>query len=196
MSFNNNILSNCKNQISVFNIFRKLWEQHVFWTRAFIISTASGLNDLDLVTERLLRNPTDFASALKNFYGGEKARAFETLLKEHLLIAASLVNNTKAGNVEAAYEDRRKWHKNADELSVFLGEINPHWSSRQFRSLFYEHLKMTEDEAVYRLNVKYASDIALFDSIENHALQIADFMAYGILNQFYLTPGSNVRRQY
>ncbi len=193
MLFNNNILSNCKNQISVFNIFRKLWEQHVFWTRSFIISTASELADLDLVTERLLRNPTDFAVALRNFYGLDKARAFEGLLKEHLLIAASLVNNTKNGNTEAAYEDRRKWHKNADEISAFLGEINPYWSARQFRSLLYDHLKMTEDEAVYRLNGKYASDIALFDSIEAQALEMADFMAYGILNQFFFNPGNKAR---
>jgi hypothetical protein len=195
MLFNNN-LSNCKNQINVFNIFRNLWEQHVFWTRAFIISTASDLDDLELVTERLLRNPTDFAVVLKNFYGVEKARTFEALLKEHLLIAASLVNNIKSGNTEAAYDDRRKWHKNADEISVFLGEINPHWSSRQFRSLFYDHLKMTEEEAVYRLNGKYASDIAIFDSIEAQALQMADFMAFGILNQFFLNPVNNARQQY
>ncbi|MGB8452617.1 MAG: acetylglutamate kinase [Anaerocolumna sp.] len=195
MLFNNNILSNCKNQISVFNIFRKLWEQHVFWTRTFIISTASDLGDLEPVTERLLRNPADFAYALKNFYDVEKAGTFESLLKEHLLIAASLVNNTKNSKAEAAYEDRRKWHKNADELSVFLSEINPHWSSRQFRSLIYDHLKLTEDEAVYRLNGNYASDTALFDSIEAQAMQMADFMAYGILNQFFLNP-VNTRQQY
>ncbi|QHQ61757.1 acetylglutamate kinase [Anaerocolumna sedimenticola] len=194
MLFNNNNLSNCKNQINVFNAFRKLWEQHVFWTRTFIISTASNLGDLELVTERLLRNPTDFAIVLKNFYSADKARTFEGLLKEHLLIAASLVNNTKNGNTEAAYEDRKKWHKNADEIALFLGEINPHWSPRQFRALLYEHLKMTEDEAVYRLNGKYASDIALFDSIETQALQMADFMAFGILNQFFLNPMNNSRQ--
>lgn len=196
MLFNNNILSNCKNQINLFNIFRKLWAEHVFWTRAFIISTASGLEDLEPVTERLLRNPTDFAAAFRNFYGVEKARVLETLLKDHLLIAASLVNNTKDGNTEAAYEDRRKWHKNADEIAAFLGEINPYWSARQFRSLLYDHLKMTEEEAVYRLNGKYSSDIALFDSIQTQAFQMADFMAYGILNQFFLNTSNNNRQQY
>ncbi len=191
MLFNNNILSSCKNQINVFNIFRKLWEQHVFWTRAFIISTAADLEDLEPVTERLLRNPCDFAAALRNFYAPDKAKTFEALLKEHLLIAADLIKNTKCCNTDAAYEDRRKWYKNADEISIFLGEINPYWSSRQFRSLFYEHLKMTEEEAVYRLNGKYASDIALFDSIQTQALQMADFMAYGILNQFFITPSKH-----
>ncbi|MGI6728179.1 MAG: hypothetical protein ACOX4P_06500 [Anaerovoracaceae bacterium] len=49
-------------QIKIMNTLRKLWEQHVMWTRSFIISTIEGLSDLDPVTKRLLQNPTDFAN--------------------------------------------------------------------------------------------------------------------------------------
>lgn len=48
-------------QMELRNQLRKLWEQHVFWTRLFIISTAGCLGDVELVTRRLLRNPGDFA---------------------------------------------------------------------------------------------------------------------------------------
>jgi hypothetical protein len=146
-----------------------------------------------LVTERLLRNATDFAVAFRNFYGVNKARDLEALFREHILIAGSLVGNIKSDNVEAVFEDRKKWQQNADEIAAFLGDINPHWSARQFRTMLYSHLKMTEDEAIYRLNGKYASDIAIFDSIQAQALQMADFMAYGILNQFFLNPSGNAR---
>jgi len=155
------------------------------WTRSFIISTASGLDDLELVTQRLLRNPTDFANVLRNYYGDEIAKRFETLLTDHLLIAASLVNNAKAGNTDAVNEDRKKWYKNADEIASFLSEINPYWSMKYFQSLLYEHLKMVEDEAIYRLNGKFASDIAIYEPMEAIALQMADLMAFGIINQFY-----------
>ena len=47
---------------------RKLWSQHVYWTRFFIISTAEKLQDLKYVTNRLLENPGDFAEVLKLFY--------------------------------------------------------------------------------------------------------------------------------
>ncbi|WFR55301.1 acetylglutamate kinase [Anaerocolumna sp. AGMB13025] len=194
MQFNNNILSSCKNQITVFNMFRKLWAQHVFWTRSFIVSTTSGLDDLATVTERLLRSPTDFAVALRNFYGAEKARTFEGLFKEHILIAESLINNTRQGNSEEVYEDRRKWYKNAEDICIFLREVNPYWSARQFRSLFYEHLKMIEEAAVYRLNGRYGLDVKLFESIETQAFELADFMAYGILNQFFLSSAGTARQ--
>lgn len=46
---------------------RQLWEQHVYWTRFFIISTAAGLADLSPVTDRLLQNPKDLARALTRF---------------------------------------------------------------------------------------------------------------------------------
>ena len=43
--------------LEITNTLRKLWEQHIMWTRSFIISTAENLGDVELVTERLLGNP-------------------------------------------------------------------------------------------------------------------------------------------
>ncbi len=171
--------------INLINLFRELWQEHIFWTRNFIISTVSELDDLEFVTNRLLRNPTDFANILKLYYGNEKAKKFETLFREHLTIAGSLVNHAKAGDIEAANEDRRNWYKNADEIVAFLASINPYWNMKKFQTLFYHHLKMTEDEAMYRLNGRYAQDIINFDVIQAEALKMADIMSCGIIDQFY-----------
>ncbi|MEM1483806.1 acetylglutamate kinase [Oscillospiraceae bacterium PP1C4] len=171
-------------QIQLMNTFRKLWEQHVMWTRSFIISTAADLGDLALVTERLLRNPIDFANELKPFYGAQKAAKFEELLKEHFLIAAQLVTAAKAGDSKAVNEQRVKWYANADQIAAFLAEINPYWNQKMWQAMLYDHLKMTENEAVSRLTGQYAADIAQYDSIENQALKMADNMSYGIIKQF------------
>ncbi len=56
-------------QVCLMQRLRQLWEQHVYWTRFFIISTAAGLADLSPVTDRLLQNPKDFARALTPFFG-------------------------------------------------------------------------------------------------------------------------------
>lgn len=53
-----------KQQMCLMNRIRQLWEQHVYWTRFFIISTAADLGDLEPVTNRLLQNPKDFAKAV------------------------------------------------------------------------------------------------------------------------------------
>lgn len=54
-------------EICLINQLRMLWEQHVYWTRFFIISTASDLDDLEPVTNRLLQNPGDFAQVFPYF---------------------------------------------------------------------------------------------------------------------------------
>jgi hypothetical protein len=184
MYINPNNSVNCNNRINLINTFRKLWSEHGFWTRSFIISTAANLGDLQLVTKRLLRNPADFAAALTKYYGAEKAAKFDTLLTEHLTIAAALVNAAKAGDTETADVQRKKWYTNADEIADFLSSINPFWSKNEWQMMLYDHLKLVEDEAVKRLNGEYAKDIAIFDVIGDQALMMADYMADGIAKQF------------
>lgn len=47
--------------------------------------------------------------------------------------------------------------------------------------MLYSHLKMTEKEAVLRLQGNYTADIKMFDSIENEAFKMADYMFCGII---------------
>ncbi|OQB22816.1 MAG: hypothetical protein BWY11_02021 [Firmicutes bacterium ADurb.Bin182] len=171
-------------QLAVHDKMRVLWEQHVMWTRSFIISAAESLNDLQLVTERLLRNPSDFAAVLRRYYGNTTASKFEEALRNHLLIAADLVNSAKAGNTAAVEAARRKWYDNADTIAAFLAGINPYWPEQEWRRLLYGHLRTTEQEAVYRLNKQYARDIAIYDTVEAQALEMADLTSRGIIEQF------------
>lgn len=173
-------------QVDLSNSLRTLWEQHVFWTRSFIISTAASLGDLQAVTDRLLRNPSDFANVLTLFYGDAIANRFQDLFTQHLLIAADLVNAAKKGDAAAADAARKKWYANADDISAFLAEINPHWSAAMWKELFYSHLQMTEKEATLRLEGNYAEDIKVFDMIEQEALKMADYMFSGLIKQFSL----------
>ena len=175
---------NCDEIINLNNTLRKLWEQHVMWTRSFIISTADGLGDLDFVTERLLRNPSDFEAVLKTYYGSARASQFQKLLQQHLLIAADLVNQAKDGNAEGAEAARERWYQNAAEIAEFLAHINPHWSRNEWIKMLNEHLKMTEEEAVTRLQKQYQKNVAIYDDIETQALAMADYMTMGIWKQF------------
>ena len=171
-------------EVNLMNTFRKLWEQHIMWTRSFIISTSSNLGDLDFVVKRLLRNPTDFANELTTFYGQEKADKFKVLFEKHLLIAADLVNAAKKGDTEGVSVNEKKWYANAEDIANFLSGINPYWNKKEWIKMLNEHLKMTEEEAVDRLNKKFEKDIMIYDSIEDEAMKMADYMTTGIIRQF------------
>jgi hypothetical protein len=48
---------------------RRLWEDHITWTRLFIVSASADLPDTPATTQRLLRNQQDIGDAIKPFYG-------------------------------------------------------------------------------------------------------------------------------
>lgn len=173
-----------RSQLALNNTMRLLWVQHVEWTRMFLISLANNLGDLSFVTKRLLRNPSDFANALMPYYGKEKSEKFGQLLTQHLLIAAQLAQAAKAGDSKAVMELRKKWYANADEIAAYLASINPFWSKAEWQKLLYDHLAMTENEAVYLLQKKYQASIDEYDKIEQEAMKMADYMTYGIMKQF------------
>lgn len=177
-----NLYTRC--QVNLMNLLRTLWEQHVYWTRFFIISTAADLGDLEPVTNRLLQNPSDFAAALAPFYPARTTNAFKNLFTQHLLIAADLVNAAKNQDFAKVNEARKRWYLNADDIALFLSAINPYWNQENWRALLYRHLEMTEKEAVLRLSKQYAEDIQVFDTIEKEALEMADYMSCGIICQF------------
>lgn len=173
-----------KSEVDLRNNIRMLWEQHGAWTRMVIMSIVFGLPDEEVATNRLLRNPVDFANLLKFFYGNKNALKFSDLLKDHLVIAAQLVKAAKAGDNKSAAQAEKKWYENADELATFLSYINPYWSKESWRSMLHEHLRLVKAEAVAMLTKDYAAGIKVYDNIESQALEMADMMAAGIIKQF------------
>lgn len=174
------------NRIDIRSTFHRLWLEHVLWTRAFIVSTITNSEDVSDVTKRLLQNPIDFANVLQAYYGDVIATAFKTIFTEHLLIAAALVKAAKAGDTQTAEEQRKKWYANADEMAYFLQSINPYWQREQWRTLLYHHLSMTEKLATLYMTKQYAESITEFDKVEHEALMMADYMTYGIRQQFWI----------
>jgi LysM repeat protein len=172
------------NELNLRNTLRKLWEEHVAWTRMAIESMAFSLPDLTQVSARLLRNAPDMASALRPLYGETNAARFGALIRDHLTIASQLVTAAKAGNVQAAQDAERRWYVNADQIAEFLNGINPYINKENFRNMLYNHLALTKAEAVATLNKDYAKSIDLFDQIETQALAMADTMAGAIKMQF------------
>lgn len=173
-----------KANIDLMNTLRTLWEQHDVWTRATITSIALDLPDVDLVTNRLLRNPEDFADALRPYYGNKAASKFSDLLKSHLVIAAQIVKASKAGDNQAAANAEKDWYANADEIAAFLGSINPYWSEKSWRAMLHRHLELVKAEAVDILTKNHAAGIAVYDELEKQSLEMADMMWEGIIRQF------------
>ena len=164
---------------------RKLWEDHIAWTRLFIISAAEGLDDVDATAQRLLRNQDDIGDAIKPFYGDEAGDALTKLLREHILTAADLLGAAKAGEAGKVAKTKAAWYRNADEISAFLSTANPdNWPLGAVKEHMRMHLDLTLEEAVARLEGRYADDIKAYDQIHDAILELSDTLAAGIVAQF------------
>ena len=167
---------------------RKLWEDHITWTRMFIVSAATesgNLPDLAPTVDRLLANQVDLGNAIKPFYGDAAGNHLTALLREHILTAADIVSAAKAGDDSAVATAKDAWYANADEIAAFLSAANPReWPLDEMRSMMRSHLDLTLAEAVARLQGRYADDIVAYESVHAEILEMADMLSSGIVAQF------------
>jgi len=162
---------------------RKLWDDHVTYTRNYIISSLANLEDAGIVAGRLLRNQDDIGNAIKPIYGVEAGNKLAALLREHITIATEVVKAAKMNNNEALTKANKKWYANADEIALFLSSANPNWRKDDLKIMLYKHLEFTTQEVVSRLKKDWASDIDAFDKDHLHMLMLADLLARGIVSQ-------------
>src|SRR6266700_7493627 len=103
----------------------KLWEDHVTWTRLYIVTAAANLPDKDSSAQRLLQNQRDIGDAIKPLYGDAAGDKLAGLLKDHITIATEIVDAAKAGDTERKDEAANRWNANADDIATFLSQANP-----------------------------------------------------------------------
>jgi hypothetical protein len=163
---------------------RKLWEDHVVWTRNVIFCLVDRLPGKDQAVNRLLQNQFDLGNAIKPYYGEEAGKKLTDLLSPHITIAAEVVNAAKANNTAALDEANKKWYANADEISEFLSKANPNWGLEEMKMMMHEHLKLTTDEAVQRIKKDYDADVIAYDKVHDAILKMSDMLADGIVKQF------------
>jgi len=163
---------------------RKLWEDHITWTRLFIVSAIADLPDKDPTAGRLLQNQADIGAAIAPFYGDQAGAALTALLREHILGAADLLAAAMSGDQSEIAQQRARWYGNANDIADFLAAANPAWSKHDLREMMREHLDQTLAEATARLRSDWAEDIADYEQIHLHILAMADVLSAGIIQQF------------
>jgi hypothetical protein len=181
----NDSVQNSDNAIAFRQDMRKLWEDHVTWTRLAIISIADGLPDQDASVGRLLQNQEDIGNAIKPYYGDAAGNQLTALLHDHITIAADLLVASKNGDNAAAADASERWYANANDIAALLNSANPQqWPLDHMQQMMKEHLDLTLSEAVARLNADYPADVAAYDQIHVQILGMADMLSLGIIDQF------------
>lgn len=162
---------------------RKLWSDHVVWTRQYIVAAVAGDPSAKAAADRLMRNQEDIGKAIVPYYGGEAGNKLTDLLKQHISIAVDLVTAAKANDAAKQADADKRWHTNAEEIATFLSGANPNWPKQTLLAMLNEHLRLTTQEAVARLKGNWDEDVASFDKIYTQAMKMADALSDGIIKQ-------------
>jgi hypothetical protein len=163
---------------------RRLWADHVIWTREYVVAAIAYAPDAGTVAGRLLKNQEDIGNAVVPFYGEEAGRRLTELLKEHVMIAVDLIAAAKSGEQAKFEKADAAWDRNAANIASFLAGANPNWPEKDVADLLGQHLALTKNEAVARLKGNWEDDIQAFDEIFTEILTVADVLAAGIVKQF------------
>jgi hypothetical protein len=163
---------------------RKLWEDHVVWTRMVIVSAIAGSPDLAAATQRLLSNQDDIGDSVVPYLGFDAGAALAELLREHITVAATILGAAKAGDGAALDAALADWYVNADEIAGLLHGANPRaWPIEAMKMMMREHLDLTLAEATARLTGDWDADVLAYDRVHDAILLMADMIADGLLNR-------------
>lgn len=169
-------------QLAYHDEWRKLWEDHITWTRVVIIGILDGLPGTNTYVDRLLQNYEDMEDALAPYYGDE-AEVFGDLIKDHLVIAAEILTAVKNGQPTDALI--ASWYANAHDLAVQMNKMNPKsWPLEETEQMWTDHLDATLEEATDHFTGNFAGEVAAYDRVHDMALEMADFMSAGVMKQF------------
>ncbi len=164
---------------------RKLWEDHVTWTRLAIVDIAAGAPDTGPTVQRLLQNQVDIGNAVKPFYGNAAGNELTALLTTHIVLAANILVDFRANDTAGVNENATAWYANANDIAAFLNSANPkHWPLADMESMMKTHLDLTLKEGVAQLTGDYATSISTYEQVHLEILSMADMLSAGIVAQF------------
>jgi hypothetical protein len=163
---------------------RKLWTDHVVWTRSYIVAAVGDQPDAQAAAARLMKNQEDIGAAVASYYGKPAGDKLTALLKEHISIAVDIIKFAKAGDKASQQQADAKWRRNGDEIADFLSKANPNWPRAALVDMMNKHLSTTTEEVVARLTKNWDADGKAFDAVYDHILVMADALSNGIIKQF------------
>ena len=163
---------------------RKLWSDHVIWTREYIVAAVAGTPDAEAAAGTTAQEPGGHRRRRRGFYGQAAGDTLTELLKQHIMIAVDLVAAAKSGDDAAFAKHDARWTSNIGDIARFLTGANPNWPEKDVLDLLALHLKLTKDEAVARITGDWAADIRAFDDIFTEIMVLADALNDGIVAQF------------
>jgi len=175
---------NAKKARELNNNMRKLWEDHITWTRNVVFCIIDDLPGTEEAVKRLQKNQDEIGDAVKPYYGAEAGKKLADLLHTHIDQAAEILRALKKDDKILVEQIDKRWKQNGDDIAEFLSKANPNWKLEEMKKMMKDHLNFLTDEATARKKKDYSADVKAYDKTHDQILEMADMLSDGIVMQF------------
>lgn len=163
---------------------RKLWEEHIFWTRNVIFCLVDDLPGNVQAIKRQLQNQIDLGNAIKPYYGDAAGDQLTELLYTHVNTTTDIIKAAKTRDTSIINDVNKKWFANAEEIITFLHKLNSNWAIGDLRKMLNNQMQLTAESAGERLKKNYDADVIAFDKVQEGVIKMSDTLAEGVIFQF------------
>lgn len=170
-------------QIALHDRMRKLWGEHVLYTRAYVVDYFNGSPETPVTGKRLMRNQEEIGATFIPYYGDVVGKKITSLLKEHISLATKILVDLRKKDKKSLTKHNDLWYSNADKISEALNGINENWKKEDLKKELYAHLDSTKEMITSGMDKKWTDEVRAFDKNFDHILELADALSEGIATQ-------------
>ena len=159
---------------------RMAWLNHITLVKFYLISFFENLSSQNAWKDAVYKNAEEILVIFAQYYPASAMQRFRKLFMEHLRLTDEVAAGLKADPAfsGAAMEN---WYINAEEIASFLSRQTPAYNETELRKMFYDHLDMERQQMEAYLDGDYVTDIEIYLRSQQNMIELADFLASGLL---------------
>ena len=159
---------------------RMAWLNHITLVKFYLISFFENLSSQNAWKDAVHKNAEDILAIFAQYYPASAMQRFRNLFMEHLRLTDEVAAGLKADPAFSG-EAMENWYINAEEIASFLSRQTPAYNETELRKMLYDHLDMERQQMEAYLDGDYVTDIEIYLRSQQKMIELADFLASGLL---------------
>lgn len=161
---------------------QRLWIKIIQWRRNYLYSVLENHPAQSAVGTRFyIKLQEEIYNEIKKYFSEEQSQQFLNLFSGLIEVNWQLLNAYKNNDTTTIDFIISQWYLTADKLAAFLATVNKYLDETQLRTLLYDYINLKINQIIALLNSNYDLEIEIYDEIEDKVVQIASYIAMGII---------------
>ncbi|MBN7773662.1 hypothetical protein [Clostridium aminobutyricum] len=167
-------------QINIILRLSNAWKELAIFSRLYLISSYTGLEDRESISDRLAEIPIELGNTIRLFFGDDIAARYTDLVNLQVSLIKNLIDAQVRGDDAAVKDNINRLYGTADMLAALLSNANPFWTQSEMRNLRYTYLSLMLEEITTFITKNYATSIDIFDRLLSYSTVLGDYYAKGL----------------